>query len=210
MCASGSGPRPSSAASGMPCTLPEGEVSGVLMSEWASIQMHADLLVSAAIELRHARDRADGQRMVAAEHQRRAALIERLHHRLGGAGAGLGNLLQVVGVLAPEALRFRDLDLDVAAVGDLVAERLKARLQSGYAHGRRAHVHAAPAGAQVERHAHHANAPRGLHLGSAGRRCRFELNVIRRVHVIALCRCVRVLRCVHSPTRGRSFRSGQT
>ena len=33
------GPRPSSAAIGMPWTLPEGEVSGVLMSEWASIQM---------------------------------------------------------------------------------------------------------------------------------------------------------------------------
>ena len=35
----GSGPSPSSAASGMPCTLPLGEVSGVLMSEWASIQI---------------------------------------------------------------------------------------------------------------------------------------------------------------------------
>ena len=38
MFVSGSGPSPRSAASGMPCTLPEGEVSGVLMSECASIQ----------------------------------------------------------------------------------------------------------------------------------------------------------------------------
>jgi hypothetical protein len=35
----GLGSRPSRAARGMPWTFPEGEVSGVLMSEWASIQM---------------------------------------------------------------------------------------------------------------------------------------------------------------------------
>jgi len=33
------GPSPISAASGMPCTLPLGELSGVLMSVWASIQI---------------------------------------------------------------------------------------------------------------------------------------------------------------------------
>ena len=37
--ASGSGSSPSSAAKGMPCTLPLGELSGVFMSACASIQI---------------------------------------------------------------------------------------------------------------------------------------------------------------------------
>ena len=39
MSESSEGSGPSSAASGMPCTLPEGEVAGELMSAWASTQM---------------------------------------------------------------------------------------------------------------------------------------------------------------------------
>ena len=38
-CANHSGARPSAAASGIPCTLPDGLVSGVLRSPWASIQI---------------------------------------------------------------------------------------------------------------------------------------------------------------------------
>jgi hypothetical protein len=37
MRASSAGSGPSSAASGMPCTLPDSEVAGVFMSPWASI-----------------------------------------------------------------------------------------------------------------------------------------------------------------------------
>ena len=90
---------------------------------------HADLLALAAVELGHAGDRAGGQRVVAAQHQRRHALFQGLDHRLGGAGAGLGDFLQIARVFVAEALGLGDLHADVAAVGDLVAERLKARLQ---------------------------------------------------------------------------------
>ena len=48
-------------------------------------------------------------------------------------------------------------DLDVAAVLHLMTERLKAGLKAGYAHCRRPHVHAAAAGAHVQRYPDHAN-----------------------------------------------------
>ena len=129
---------------------------------------HADLLALAAIELRHAGDGAGGQRVVAAQHQRRHAFFERLHHGLGGARAGFGNLLQVAGILAAEGLGLGDLDENVAAVGDLVAERLKPRFEAGNAHRGGSHVDAAAAGAHVQRNAEDANAAGGLRLGSAG------------------------------------------
>ena len=125
MFASGSGPRPSSAASGMPCTLPDGEVSGVLMSEWASIQITPIFLALAPIKLGHARYRAGRQRVVAAQHQRRHALFQRLDDGFGGSRTGLRDLLQVAGTRAA--------DVCVSAISTrmlppschLVAQRLK-------------------------------------------------------------------------------------
>ena len=57
------------APSGMPCTLPLGELSGVLMSLCASIQMQADALVLAAIELGHAGDGSRRDGVIATEHE---------------------------------------------------------------------------------------------------------------------------------------------
>ena len=129
---------------------------------------HADLLLLAAIELRHAGDRPRRQRVVPAQHQRRHAFFKRLHHGFGGARAGFGNLLQIAGVLAAKSLGFGNFDEDITAVGDLVAQRLKPRLEAGNAHGRGAHVDPAAAGAHVQRNTDDANAPGGLSLGSAG------------------------------------------
>ena len=108
--------------------------------------------------------------MVAAEQQRRHALFQRLDDGLGGARAGIGNLLEVAGVFIAGGLGFGNLDADVAAVGDLVAKRLKTRLKAGDAHCRGAHVYAAAAGAQVERNADDADAARGLALRAAARK----------------------------------------
>ena len=129
----------------------------------------ADLLPPAAVKLGHAGDRAGGQGVVAAQHQRRHALFEGLDHGLGGARAGFGDLLQIAGVSCCRRLGFGNLDADVAAIGDLVAEGFKARFEAGHAHGRGAHVHAAAAGAHVEGHADDANAARRR--GALGKAC---------------------------------------
>ena len=128
---------------------------------------HADLLSLAAIELRHAGDGSHRQRVVAAQHQRRHALFQRLDHGFGGARAGFGDLLQVAGVLAAKGLGFGNLDPDVAAVGDLVAERFEARLQTGHAHRGGPHVDPAAACAHVQRNAKNADAAGGQRLRSA-------------------------------------------
>ena len=69
------------AASGMPCTLPVGEVSGVLMSACASIQIkpifcsYAPLL---AEKLRDAGDCSRGYGMIAAQNKRNLSRFQRL------------------------------------------------------------------------------------------------------------------------------------
>ena len=64
---------PIAAASGIPCTLPLGEVSGVFRSPCASIQSTPPTPVRA----REAAERAERDRVVAAEHERHRALLER-------------------------------------------------------------------------------------------------------------------------------------
>ena len=65
---------PSAAASGIPCTLPVGEVSGRFRSPCASIQSTR----AGAVRLRHPAERADRDRVVAAEHERHESLSTRL------------------------------------------------------------------------------------------------------------------------------------
>ena len=65
---------PSAAASGIPCTLPLGEVSGVLRSPCASIQSTPPAPCAA----RHPAERADRDRVVAAEHERDRAASHRV------------------------------------------------------------------------------------------------------------------------------------
>ena len=78
ICASSDGSGPSSAASGIPWTLPLGEVAGVFMSACASIQSRP--IGSALVVLAHCggrRDRTGGEAVIAAEHERQRALLER-------------------------------------------------------------------------------------------------------------------------------------
>ena len=107
--------------------------------------------------------------MVAAQQQRRHPRFERRHYSFSRAAAGLRNLFQVVGALVASALRFGNLNADIAGIRDLVAESFKARLKPGDSDRGRPHVHAAPAGAQIQRHTDHANTARRLHR-AAGRK----------------------------------------
>ena len=70
---SSAGSGPSSAASGMPCTLPLAEVAGVFMSPCASTQISPSGLSLAPDEVGGRGDRAGGQAVIAAEHERDAA-----------------------------------------------------------------------------------------------------------------------------------------
>lgn len=128
----------------------------------------ADLLLPAAIELRHARHRSGRQRVVAAQQERGLARFKRCYHGFGRAGAGLRNLFQIVGAFVASGLRFGNLDADVTGIRDAVAESFKARFEPRDAHRGRPHIHAAPAGAQVQRHTDHADTVRWLHR-AAGR-----------------------------------------
>ena len=128
---------------------------------------HADLLVLAAVELGHPGDGARRQRMIAAQHQGRHALFQGLEYGLGGAVAGLGNLLQVAGLVAAGSLGFGDFHADVAAIGHAMPQGLQPGFQAGDPHRRGSHVHAPAAGPHVERNADDANAAGGQALGAA-------------------------------------------
>ena len=113
--------------------------------------------------------------MITAEHDRRHAFFEGAQDLFGCVCAGLGDLLEVAGVLLADLLGFGDGNSDVAAVIDFVAEGLQARFKSRDSDGRRAHVHAAARGSEIERDADNFDAPRGqrLHSGVGGTsRCR--------------------------------------
>ena len=155
--ASSDGHSPMMAASGMPCTLPLGEVSGVLMSVCASIQIKSDSLVLTAIKFGNARDRAGSHGMISAKRQRNLAGFQRLEHQFRMLGAGGRDLFQIFGVGVAFLFLLRDGDGDVAAVFHFVAERFEPGFQSGHADGGRAHVDAAAGLAEVKGNADDAN-----------------------------------------------------
>ena len=113
---------------------------------------NADLLVLPPVELRDTGDRSCGERVVSAEHERRTAFFKRLHNGFRGAGASVGNLLEIAGVHIAKGLRLGNLDADIAAVDDLVPQGLKPCFEPGDTHGGWAHVDAAAAGPQVQRY----------------------------------------------------------
>ena len=105
--------------------------------------------------------------MVAAQDQRGLPGIEGLEDGVAGARADVGYLLEIAGVGRSEGLGFGNFDLDVAAIGHVVAEGFQAGFETGHADGRRAHVHAAAAGAHVQGNAEDANLAGGEGLQAA-------------------------------------------
>src|SRR5207244_5696486 len=99
--------------------------------------------------------RRDGK--IAAKNQWQKTLIQGLFGSGRDIGAGLGNLLQVLGTLFADGHFFRLFDGEIADVFDLQAKLLEAGLESWSAQGGRSHVHAAAALAEVHGDADDAN-----------------------------------------------------
>ena len=146
-CANHSGARPSAAASGIPCTLPDGLVSGVLRSPWASIQITPPGCPAAAARPASVPDR---DRVVAAEHERPRALAHGLLDERRELRAGVEDLREVARALVHERERLRHRRDDVAAVGDGKPDLGQPLVEAGVADRRRPHVDTAPGLAEVE------------------------------------------------------------
>src|SRR5829696_491919 len=97
-----------------------------------------------------AADRPDRDRVVPAEHERKRAALRRRPHLLGDSLAGLADLGEEAGFLVAGGHRLADARVDVAPVLRCDPELDEALAQPRVANRGRAHVHAAPACAEVE------------------------------------------------------------
>jgi hypothetical protein len=97
-------------------------------------------------------------RMITAQNKRKA-LVENsaVNHICEGAADG-SNLIQVLGARGTRRRALGLLHKHIAKVLNRVAERSNMRPQSGEPHGRRPHINAAPARAQVKRHTENGDA----------------------------------------------------
>ena len=110
-------------------------------------------LVAVAVELGDARDRADRNRVIAAERHGEEPRLERLVNAVRHLLTRLLDFLQVLGALVTEVLLLGKLDVNVARVLHLMPQVFDGCVQPGRAHRRRAHVHTAPFLPEVQRHA---------------------------------------------------------
>ena len=102
-------------------------------------------------------DRTGGQTVIAAEHDRHRALVQRAERGLIELLTDLGNVADVFLALVAELLRLGNRRGEIAFVDDGVAKRGDALTEAGDPQCRRPHVHAAPVAAQVKRHADDVN-----------------------------------------------------
>ena len=107
-------------------------------------------------------DRADREAVIAAQDQGQPALLERLLDPLAQLGAGGEDRGLVAELVLPHLLGLGDHDVEVARVGDPVAESFEPRLEVGDPDRRGAHVDAAPARSEVHRDADNLDVALGL------------------------------------------------
>ena len=107
-----------------------------------------------------AAQRADRDRVVAAQHQRHLAVRHRPGDPVGKLLAGAADRRPVAGGGIALVERLHHARADVAVIVDDVAQLGHPLAQLGVADRGRPHVHAAPARPEVERRADHANRPR--------------------------------------------------
>ena len=137
-------------ASGMPCTLPLGELSGVFMSACASIQIRPIFSPRVADSSRHARHGAHRHGVIAAQHQRQLCPSrQRRFHHLRQTRAGLGDLRQITGIFVQNRQAFRLLHLHIAEILNSYPSDRDPLIQPGEPQRRRTHVHAAAACAEI-------------------------------------------------------------
>ena len=139
----------------MPCTLPLVVVSGVFMSPCASTQIRPERLRRGAADPGGAgRDRAGRQAVIAAEHQRQRAGVERLQRRRRSS-------CRHTLAISPMYFFRSSAGRCVSGIGagrsplstTCVPSARDALAEAGDAKRRRPHVDAAAAAAEIERHA---------------------------------------------------------
>ena len=111
---------------------------------------HAEFLALLAHESRETGHGADGDGMVAADHQRRFALHAGLGDHVAEPLAHRGNLGQELGVARAFRQALLLLHRHIAEILDFIAEGGQALVKVGDAHGRRPHIHAATSLAKVQ------------------------------------------------------------
>jgi len=116
-----------------------------------------------AADLGHPDEGAQRDRVVAAEDERQRSPFRRLHHQRRQAVAEVEDLCEIARVRVSHRGRLDDRRDDVARVGDPDVQLLRESLvEARIADRGRAHVHAAPPRAEVERSPDHSNLARGL------------------------------------------------
>ena len=126
MRASSAGSGPSSAASGMPCTLPDSLDAGLFMSPCASTQIRPSGLPCLRMVRRRRRDRSGAEAVIAAEHDRHRAFGERRERGLKQPLADARDVFHVALVRIARALRLGNRRRHVALVDDVQPERARA------------------------------------------------------------------------------------
>ncbi len=184
---SSAGSGPSSAASGMPCTLPLERRRRRVHVAVRVDPDQADRQIARLLRPRRPRPPTDPAArlwsppstsgIAPSSSDCSARLIELL--------ADLRDVADVFLALVAQLLRFRDRRGEIAFVDDGVAERGDALAEAGDAKRRRPHVDAAPAAAEVERHADDVNG-----LGRHNHFARRQLHRHRHAFAAAATRCV--------------------
>ena len=169
---SSAGSGPSSAASGMPCTLPLGVLAGVFMSPCASTHRSPSGLPAARACAADRRHRSSAQAVIAAEHQRNRAFFDRRARGLVQAVADFGDLLDELLPGIAVLSRFGDGRRQIAAIDDDASQRRNLFPEPGNAEGGRSHVDATAAAAHVERNADEVD--RGGHGGTISKEQRAQ------------------------------------
>ena len=145
----------------MPWTLPLGDVAGVFMSPCASIQIRPSGLPRRPPgPLGRGRDRTGREAVVAAEHERKSAALERRERHLVDLLTDPRDVQDVFLPIVVLVLRLGNRRRQVAVVDDRVAQPREALAEAGDTKRRRPHVHAPSSAAEIERHANDVN---GLH-----------------------------------------------
>lgn len=108
-------------------------------------------------------NRADGDGVVAAEHERNARRGQRKADLLGCLAADRGNFPEVAISAVAETLGFGDGDGEISGVFDAEVKQAETLLQFGGADGGGAHIDAAAGLAEVEGNADDADGTAGYH-----------------------------------------------
>ena len=119
----------------------------------------ADCLLLGAKVLGHSCNRARGDGMVPADHDRCCMTFERLAHVSRDEFIALGNRVEKAGPVVTAICDLGHRNRHIAAICHGVAERFKFRSQPRYAQGGGAHIDASAQLAEIQRCAYNLNLP---------------------------------------------------